>query len=311
MRSFIITIDTEGDNLWNWKPGDVIKTNNTRYLQRFQSFCEEFGFKPTWLTNYEMISDPEYVKFITKCVSNGTAELGMHLHAWNTPPSYNLSIDNYGAPYLIEYPKEIMDKKIKTMTELIQNNSGIKPLSHRAGRWATDQRYFELLVKYGYLVDCSVTPFVNWSSDVGQSKGSKGSDYSKADSGVTEIYPGLVEVPVTIRKTHKLFMPEEVTTRNMMRNTYRMIKGQELWLRPKSDNRAEMLYLLEQHFYSKKDYIMFMLHSSEMMPGGSPTFNSQEKIEKMYVDLRIVFEKAKSLGYKGEILSDYVKYRDN
>lgn len=310
MKSFIITIDTEGDNLWSWKPGDIIKTNNTKYLQRFQHFCGEFGFKPTWLSNYEMISDPDYVKFIVKCVSDGTAELGMHLHAWNTPPDYKLSIDNNGAPYLIEYPKEIMEQKICTMTELIQKNSGIKPLSHRAGRWATDDRYFELLVKYGYKVDCSITPYINWNNDVGQSKGSKGSDYSTAESDVTEIYPGLIEVPVTIRKTHKLFLAENITLRNIVRNTYRMIKGQELWLRPKIDNCAEMLYLLEQHSYSSGDYIMFMLHSSEMMPGGSPTFSTPERIEKMYSDLRIVFNRARMLGYTGELLSDFVKHRN-
>ena len=50
--AFIITIDTEGDNLW--QNHRVIKTENARYLARFQALCERFGFKPVWLTNYEM-----------------------------------------------------------------------------------------------------------------------------------------------------------------------------------------------------------------------------------------------------------------
>ena len=55
MKKFIITIDTEGDNLWEWKFGDAITTENVKYLPRFQNLCNDFGFKPVWLTNYEII----------------------------------------------------------------------------------------------------------------------------------------------------------------------------------------------------------------------------------------------------------------
>ena len=50
--AFIITLDTEGDNLW--ESGPVITTQNTRFLPRFQALCEKYSFKPVWLTNYEM-----------------------------------------------------------------------------------------------------------------------------------------------------------------------------------------------------------------------------------------------------------------
>ena len=49
---FLITIDTEGDNLWS-TPMEVT-TYNARNLHRFQLICNEYGFKPTYLTNYEM-----------------------------------------------------------------------------------------------------------------------------------------------------------------------------------------------------------------------------------------------------------------
>lgn len=59
--AFIITIDTEGDNLW--QNHRVIKTENARYLARFQALCERFGFKPVWLTNYEMAIEPVFIEF--------------------------------------------------------------------------------------------------------------------------------------------------------------------------------------------------------------------------------------------------------
>lgn len=49
--AFIITIDTEGDNLWqNHK---YIATENVHFLPRFQTLCEKYLFKSVYLTNYE------------------------------------------------------------------------------------------------------------------------------------------------------------------------------------------------------------------------------------------------------------------
>ena len=44
---------------------------------------------------------------------------------------------------------------------------------------------------------------------------------------------------------------------------------------------------------------MFMLHSSELMPGGSPTFRTEAQIEHLYRELAAIFSKARSLGYTG------------
>ena len=134
MGKFIITIDTEGDDLWSWKEGMEIRTENIRFLPRFQQKCEEYGFKPVWLTNYEMIESPNFVEFISDVEERGTGELGMHLHAWNSPPFYDLQGNCPGNPYLIEYPYEIMSEKIRYITDLIFKRTGIRPVSHRAGR---------------------------------------------------------------------------------------------------------------------------------------------------------------------------------
>ena len=36
-------------------------------------------------------------------------------------------------------------------------------------------------------------------------------------------------------------------------------------------------------------YVEFMLHSSELMPGGSPTFKDAQSIESLYADLETLF----------------------
>ena len=303
MKKFIITIDTEGDNLWDWKPGNVITTENALYLKRFQNLANKYAFKPVWLSNYEMIADDRYVEFITEVEDDNTGELGMHLHAWSTPPDFALDYSQTGAPYLIEYPTNIMEEKICNMTSFIKERTGITPISHRSGRWAMDDRYFELLAKYGYKIDCSVTPHRNWSTEVGQSMRSVGVDYSNYQE-IPYFYKEILEVPVSIRKTNHFFLPTRLTLRKIVGATYRAIKGEIVWLRPTGSNLNQMLWLINHINNSDADYIMFMLHSSEMMPGGSPTFKTEADIEKMYSDVENVFSVA-SKKFEGCTLREY------
>ncbi len=151
--AFIITIDTEGDNLW--QNHDRITTENARYLPRFQQLCEKYGFKPVYLTNYEMASDPTYVAFARDVIARGCGEVGMHLHAWNSPPEIPLTDNDWAnKPYLIEYPDDVMRQKVDYMTHLLEETFQTKMVSHRAGRWAMNAFYLQLLLEYaiGWIV---------------------------------------------------------------------------------------------------------------------------------------------------------------
>lgn len=303
MKYFIITIDTEGDNLWEWKIGKTITTENAIYLDRFQNLCNLFNFKPVWLSNYEMLNDNRYIDFICKVIENNNGECGMHLHAWNTPPDYQLpSFEYSGAPYLIEYPEDIMEQKISIMTELIKERVGVSPVSHRAGRWATNGVYFKLLQKYGYKVDCSVTPGIDWSKTRGQSSNAYGNDYSFAKKLPYYVFENLLEVPVSIVKSKKFFWAEDSKPISFLKNLYHCFAGEAIWLRPDGKNLNKMLSLIKQN--KESDYLMFMLHSSELMPGGSPTFKSEEDIENLYDDLEKLFLLI-SKEYIGVTLADY------
>lgn len=310
MKHFIITIDTEGDNLWAWKQGDKITTKNVKYLQRFQNLCDQYGFQPVWLTNYEMILDQTYVDFITKVEESKTGELGMHLHAWNTPPAYKLNVIQTGAPYLIEYPPDIMEEKIAVMTELLKKQTGIVPMTHRAGRWAMNDLYFKLLKKYGYHVDCSVTPHENWKSHEGSTETGAGSDYTKNSEEAYWIDEDktFLEVPVTIRHVNHFFLSEHRTLKSMAGSVKRAMLGENIWLRPGHSSEKQMQYLIDQIADSDSDYLMFMLHSSEFMPGGSPNFKTAESIEGLYVLLERLFTRI-ALQFQGITLRDYYKER--
>lgn len=309
---FIITIDTEGDNIW--ERSHAVTTRNVAYLPRFQLLCERFEFKPTWLTNYEMACDSGFVEFGQDLIQRGCGEIGMHLHAWNSPPQTTLSGDDMRHhPYLIEYPDAAMRDKVAFMTELLEERFGVKMLSHRAGRWAFDERYARLLVDFGYVADCSVTPGLTWQEHSGLPGGAGGTDYRQFPRvpyflDLDDISrPGvsyLLEVPMTTRRSQLAERLPLAYSTPVLRSVAYRVAPEARWLRPNGRNLREMLHLVRQAGREKAAHLEFMLHSSEFMPGGSPTFRTENAIEKLYDDLVVLFAEIAS-GFHGETLSGF------
>lgn len=295
-KYFIITIDTEGDDLWT----PVIRTTgmrkitveNAAYIPRFQRLCEKYGFIPTYLVNHEMANADEFVSEAGEWQNNDKCEIGMHMHAWNCPPLYELKYKrNINNPYAGEYPQEVMWKKLKYLTEEIGENFGRRPTSHRGGRWYINPWYISALNKLGYETDCSVTPGVSWSDQIGYKL--YGADFRHYPE--TPYYiggrdlrkkknSGVIEIPPTIRKPSY-----GETVKNIWKNPMEIknIMKRRLWLRPNGQNLEDMMSLAD----CNDEYIEFMLHSSELMPGGSPNFKSPRSIENLYHDIEILFER--------------------
>ena len=193
-KHFIITVDTEGDGLWNWKNGQRIFTQNSKYIPKFQELCEHFNFKPVYLVNYEMAIDDYFISYIKPKALSNKCEIGIHVHAWNTPPEYYLENKYSGNPYITEYPYDIMEDKIKTTIDLLQSRFEVPIISHRSGRWATNDYLFDILDKYGIKVDCSVTPQLDLSKIPGCSK-MCGNNYSKYSKKPYMITQNILEIP--------------------------------------------------------------------------------------------------------------------
>ena len=198
-----------------------------------------------------------------------------------------------------------MEAKIAAITEKMKEQFGYVPVSHRAGRWAMNDTYFELLYQYGYRIDCSYTPGISWRDSLGQTPGFAGPDYRKASRDIQK-YKGIVEVPVTVEYTHRMFLDKNKSWKSNVKTALFGMAGQNIWLRPSRDNMKDMLWMIEKNRNGNGDYLMFMLHSSELMPGGSPTFKDAEAVEVLYGKLQVLFDVIKD-SYEGCTLEEYVK----
>jgi hypothetical protein len=312
---FIITIDTEGDNLWA-QPRDIT-TRNADYLPRFQTLCERFGFKPVYLTNYEMAMSGVFVEFARDVLARGAGEVGMHLHAWNSPPLVPLTSDDFHhQPYLIEYPDAVMKEKIKVVTRLLEDRFDQAMISHRAGRLGFDGRYAAMLLDEGYRVDCSVSPGLDWRVKLGDPNGKGGSDYRSFPDYPYFLDPsdisvptsvGLLEVPMTIRPSGLYRRAPWVYRVPVLRQaTNRLVSRALNHLCPAESNLRGMLRAARTARTDSAAHVEFTLHSSELMPGGSPTFRDATDIEHLYENLEILFGEL-SAWCRGTTLKEFHK----
>jgi hypothetical protein len=323
---FLITIDTEPDNLWNKQKN--ITTFNADYLPRFQSLCETYRFKTTYLTDYEMSNSSSFQDFGRNIIKNKTGEIGMHLHAWNTPPLKQLTTnDYYYRPYLIEYPSDIIKEKITSFTSHLKDIFGVNIFSHRAGRWSFNETYAKILAELGYLVDCSVTPNVSWRYHFGDPTKDGGTDYTRFSNNCYFLdledisKPGnssLLEVPVTIlpgKKTsfynsnHLLYqkIKKFLETKIMLNRLF----PTEYWLRLGYAGRPieDLFWIIEQAIKEKRLYVEFMLHSFDLMPGCNPSYPKEKHIDRLYEDIKTLFERIKDTFRPATLTEFYNHYK--
>ena len=309
--TFLITVDTEGDNLWA-RPRTVT-TRNAASLPRFQALAERHGFRPTWLVNWEMAHAPACVEFLREVLARDAGEVGMHLHAWDTPPLEPLTEnDARYHPFLTEYPETLMRAKIERLAGALEETFQRPMRSHRAGRWAFDGRYARLLRERGFTTECSVCPGVDWRATKGDPHGAGGPDYRTAPNEAYFVDEGdvsrarkepapeaLLETPMTIGEVRPRWAGPLVEWYSM----------RHFWLRPNGRNGAAMQARVDEAVESGRGHLMFMLHSSELMAGGSPTFRDEAGIARMYTDVEALFAQAAARGCTGRTLDEFAEQR--
>jgi hypothetical protein len=249
-----------------------------------------------------------FADFAQSVLERGTGEIGMHLHAWNSPPLDPLTGNDFRhQPRLTDFPKSAMREKVKRLTDLLEDRFDRKMISHRGGRWALDSGYAAVLLEEGYRVDCSVTPGIDWRSSPGAPGGTGGPDFRACPAQPYFLSPtdisvpaseGLLELPMTVRASPAYRNARWVYAIPLVRRFANRISPALSWLcpvqptlsAPLSRHLEVMLDVARAARRERPVHLEFMLHSSELMPGGSPMFRRDSDIERLYEYLEMLFE---------------------
>lgn len=298
-KPLFVTLDAEGDNGWG-RPRNIT-TLNAKGVERFQTFCERLNLKPIYLTTYEMAQDKTYIETLKKKNIDGLCEIGMHMHAWSTPPAYDLTGDDLqNLPFITEYPEEIIRKKVENITKHLENVFGIAPVSHRSGRWIVNQKYLEILAENGYKVDCSITPLINWECSIGDPSQRGGEDYSDCEAKpITKTLPcghNIIEIPMTTSSNP--------VYDNLLVNTSLRLLNKSSWLfnginsrkvvmmRPIARNARFLMSMIEKlSMREDVEHIEFMVHTSELYPNTCPHCKNESDLNHIYDLMEAMFSK--------------------
>jgi hypothetical protein len=317
---FIITVDTEGDNQWQYN--GCITLRNMHALPRFQKLCEQYGFVPTYLLAREVLQDAATVKALLERQKRGSAEIGVHLEPWTTPP---FMAEETADPAMQAFPSELpldwFSRKLEVLTAEVAERFGA-PKSFRAARWGITGAMLRRLAEQGYTVDCSVTPKIDWRRQRGLAGGPGGPDYREAPPGpyrpsVKNVCrsgsAGLVEVPMTILYTargagensvlaHRCTrLPESRLKRLLDRHLFR-----KRWLRVSHESLPDdWVRIYETALRGGLGVLQLMIHSSELMTGTSPLTRTEKDTAFVYESLTTMFRTFRQRGLQGESLSRF------
>ena len=289
---FIITVDTEADNQWH--SDGKLTLENIKAIPKFQALCERCNYAPTYFVTYEVADSDEAMSILLPLERSGRAEIGAHLHPWTTPPY----VDEAQEKRLMHFPSELSDTSLRakftTLHERLAARLGYAPTSFRAGRWGIDERVEALLREYRYEADCSVTPYVNWRRTVRGGELRRLPNFRNAFPLPSHLGDGLVELPMTI-------LPrgwETLSTwgADMLGRGSLAIT----WCRIFPETT---IHELIDVYHSAKQrglpYLEFMIHSSELILGGSPYTKTNEALEHLYTTLEEYFDFLASMGVSG------------
>jgi hypothetical protein len=153
----IVSIDTEEDN-WDRSRHNVT-LENIETLPRVAAFCDRLRVRPTYFTTYHVATDPRAADVMREVGSGDRAEIGGHLHPWNTPPLSEPFVPRNSM--LKNLPAGLQLAKIQTLTAALEEAFDFTPTAFRTGRYGLGRDTIAALLSCGYRTDSSVSPFIN------------------------------------------------------------------------------------------------------------------------------------------------------
>jgi hypothetical protein len=289
----IMSIDTEEDN-WEPRVGEVT-LDNIRELPRLQTFLRGLGARPTYFTAYRVLQEPWAAATIRALHEEGTTEIGAHLHPWNTPPLGGE--DGLGTTMLKNLSPAIQLAKLERVTAALTETVGTPPTAFRAGRYGFDGTTVEPLLRCGYRIDSSVTPYIDWEDT------DRGSNFVGAPVDAYRVAPGhdvrtpaprgpLLEIPLSIGYTRSRFDARDALRRKLEGFPWRLahLAGiawrtglvRRVILSPETNGVRDMLALSRRLIERGTRHLQMTWHSPSLRPGLSPFVTTARDRDRFY-----------------------------
>jgi hypothetical protein len=284
----VISIDVEEEGLFS---GQYLRTppgvTNVAELARLEFIPQEFGLPLTLLVSYQVARDPAACRVLREWRERYAAEIGAHLHPWNTPPFADLP-EPEPVPSA-RLPRELLRDKFANLVEEIRTNLDISPDSFRMGRFDAGPQVFGLLPEFELTVDSSVAPLTPKGAQAGYFLAS-------ADPFKLEVpgagKPSLLEVPITMVPVVS-GTPEALLRvaaglppawGRRLRGAFRYVGA--AGVQPAWFPLASMQLAARLHRLRGGEVLTMFFHSSELKPGATRLFPTETAARRFIAKIR-------------------------
>jgi hypothetical protein len=285
----VITVDVEEEGLFSgrYEPGPA-EVNNVRQLHRLEFISREFGLPLTLLPTYPVVRNPVCRDILAHWRDEYHAEIGAHLHPWNTPPFQDI-------PFAEPVPSDrlplfLLRAKFETLLSALKDHMEIQPRAFRMGRFDLGEQVLTLLSEYGFRVDSSVVPLRCVPG---------GPDHFLAPNEPyllqTDAGPGfgpLLEVPLTqvgvfpaiSSPFYRIACALSRSKRDFFFFAYRNLAV--VGIHPAWFPLVSMKQATRLHRLAGGRVLTMFLHSSELQPGATPSFKSKADVDGLIARIR-------------------------
>ncbi|OGP70420.1 MAG: hypothetical protein A2Y80_04315 [Deltaproteobacteria bacterium RBG_13_58_19] len=288
----IISIDVEEEGLFSGEyPRTPPGVSNVAQLKRLEFIPQEFGFPLTLLTTYQVARDPAACRVLAHWRDHYGAEIGAHLHHWNTPPFAHLPEPE---PVRSEkLPLSLLREKFQSLLTVLQEGLGVIPRSFRMGRFDWGPKVLSLLPEFGLKVDSSMRPLT-------QERG--GPDHFLVPADPFYLPPAgpggtaLLEAPLTLvpvwagtpQPIYRLSSIMPGPWGELLRSAfhYLAVMGPQ----PTMYALPVMRWSVRRHRQGGGQVLNMYFHSSELLPGANPLFPTEAAVSRLVRKIRKFLE---------------------
>lgn len=280
---------------------------NTARLAQLEPLCAE-GLRPTLFCAHSVLTDPASCATLARLRDRFGAEIGAHLHHWNTPP---LTWENparsdarAGAAYAVDAPPDpaenadaadkapaagvplpLMAAKLARLFKAGRDFQSAPLTSFRMGRWDLHRAHWPLLAQAGVLCDASVRPLHCAARPM------QGPDHFDAPFEPYWVPTGgknIFEVPLTVTPLARPLPPLLRAMPGKAGSAARA--GLKTWgalaLLPVYHPLWAMQAVTRLFVARGGRVLSLTWHSSEMMPGGAPHIPDEAAVTRLLTKIR-------------------------
>lgn len=285
----LLTVDTEEEFDWN---GPFTRSDHglthVPAIAGFQQLCEDIGAHPVYLCDWPVLNNPAAVEIISGAVARGTAEAGIQLHVWVTPPfDEELTARNSFAGNL---PPELESAKLHALCEAFEKAFGKRPLAFRSGRYGLGEASIGLLKEAGISVDLSVRPLFDYSAEGGPDYSAHpvhpywaNDDRSVLELPLTSVYGGIARQ--FGKPLHKAARAWPMVSSALSR----LSLMERIPLTPEGVTSDEARTAIDLALDDGLPLLVMSLHSPSLAPGHTPYVRTSEDLDSLRGWMREVY----------------------